>query len=77
LASGTVLRRLEAIQAAVSQKPMIVAEANGALRQAVSKIVIGAEAATITFHWHHAERPSEPLRFASRHQRFGMAPASR
>jgi DNA invertase Pin-like site-specific DNA recombinase len=72
LASQTVIRRLKAIQAAIAQTPMNVSEVNKALKQSVRKIVLNPEAATITFHWHHAEHPSEPLRFETRHQRFGV-----
>jgi hypothetical protein len=64
LASAGVLRRLEAIEHALTQKRLNVSEANKALKQAVSKIVMDTEGETLTFHWHHAEEPSDPIRFA-------------
>ena len=64
LASANVLRRLEAIEKALTQKRLNVSEVNKVLKQAVSKIVMDTKWGTLTFHWHHAEDPSEPLTFA-------------
>jgi predicted nucleic acid-binding Zn-ribbon protein len=69
--SAAVKRRVEAIQQALTQKPLKIAEANKSLRQAVSKVVMDTEDATMTVYWHHADEPSDPIRFKSRHQRFG------
>jgi DNA invertase Pin-like site-specific DNA recombinase len=64
LASANVLRRLAAIEKALTQTPLNVSDVNKALKQAVSKIVMDAEEGTLTFYWHHAEDPSEPITFA-------------
>jgi DNA invertase Pin-like site-specific DNA recombinase len=69
--NAAVKRRLGAIRHALTQKPLIVAETNKALKQAVSKIVMDTVDATMTVYWHHADDPSDPIRFNSRHQRFG------
>jgi DNA invertase Pin-like site-specific DNA recombinase len=68
--STAVMRRLDAIRQALTQKPLIVAEANKALKQAVSKIVMDTEDATMTVYWHHADEPSDPIYFVSRHKRW-------
>jgi DNA invertase Pin-like site-specific DNA recombinase len=64
LASASVLRRLGAIEKALTQKPLNVSDVNKALKQAVSKIVMDTDWGTLTFYWHHAEDPSEPITFA-------------
>jgi hypothetical protein len=64
LASAGVLRRLEAIERALTQKRLNVSDANRALKQAVGKIVMDTECGTLTFHWHHADEPSDPIHFA-------------
>ena len=64
-----MLRRLEAIEQALTQKRLNVSEANRALKQAVSKIVMDTERGTLTFHWHHADEPSYPMTFARVHGR--------
>jgi hypothetical protein len=64
LASASVLRRLDAIEKALTQKRLNVSEVNKTLKQAMSKIVMDVERGTPTFHWHHAEDPSEPITFA-------------
>ena len=57
-------RRLAAIEKALTQKPLNISDVNKALKQAVSKIVMDTDWGTLTFHWHHAEDPSEPITFA-------------
>jgi DNA invertase Pin-like site-specific DNA recombinase len=58
--SANVLRRLEAVRVALERKPINVTEANRALRQAVSRIVLDPEQVTLTIFWLHAEqRPQE------------------
>jgi hypothetical protein len=64
LASASVRRRLAAIEKALTQKPLNISDVNKALKQAVSKIVMDAERGTLTFHWHHAQDPSDPITFA-------------
>jgi Recombinase/Recombinase zinc beta ribbon domain len=64
LASASVLRRLAAIEKALTQRPLNVSDVNKALKQAVSKIVMDTDWGTLTFYWHHAEDPSEPITFA-------------
>jgi hypothetical protein len=70
LASKTVTRKLEAIRAAFRPKLLDVGEANRALRAAVGKIVINPEFASLEVFWHHAEEPSGPIPFYSRHMRW-------
>ena len=74
MSSATVMRRLDAIQGAVTNEPLSVFEANKALKQAVSKIVMDAEGATLSVHWHHADEPSEPIYFVSKHNRWDDQP---
>jgi hypothetical protein len=64
LASESVLRRLEAIEKTLIKKRLNVSEVNKALKRTVSKIVMDAERGTLTFHWHRADEPSEPITFA-------------
>jgi hypothetical protein len=64
LASASVLRRLTAIEKALTARPLNVSDVNKALKQAVSKIVMDTDWGTLTFYWHHAEDPSEPITFA-------------
>jgi hypothetical protein len=43
-------------------------EANKALKETVSRIVINPETAELLLHWHHAqEQPTDAGPFASRH----------
>ncbi len=66
-----VQRRLDALRNALRRKPLNVVEANKALKEAVSKIVLDAEAGRIAIHWHHAaERPTEGVPFFSKHTEF-------
>jgi hypothetical protein len=64
--SANVLRRLEAVRSALKRKPLNVAETNRALRQAVSRIVLDPERATLTFHWQHAEQLTQEVQFYTR-----------
>jgi predicted nuclease with TOPRIM domain len=68
LTSQTVARKLEALRAALKRDPLDVVEVNKALRQSVSKIVMHPEDATLQIYWHHAEEPSEPIHFYTRHK---------
>jgi hypothetical protein len=68
LASPYVARRLQTLEQTLTHKPLNVVEANKALKEAVSRIVINPEAAELVLHWHHApEQPTEAGPFASRH----------
>jgi DNA invertase Pin-like site-specific DNA recombinase len=68
LASPYVARRLQTLEQALTRKPLNVVEANKALKEAVSRIVINPESAELTLHWHHApDQPTEAGPFASRH----------
>jgi hypothetical protein len=69
LASPYVTRRLQALEQALTHKPLNVVEANKALKEAVSRIVIDPEASEL-LHWHHApEQPTQGGPFYSRHYR--------
>jgi pimeloyl-ACP methyl ester carboxylesterase len=61
LTSVNVKRRLDAARSALEREPINVTEANRALRQAVSRIVMDPEQSTLTIYWHHAEQPSEAV----------------
>jgi hypothetical protein len=81
LASPYVMRRLRALEQALirplTYKPLNVVEANKALKEAVGRIVINPETATLLLHWHHApEQPTDAGPFHTRHYRmFDGAPA--
>jgi predicted nuclease with TOPRIM domain len=68
LATPYVRRRLQALERALTHKPLNVVEANKALKETVSRIVINPETAELALHWHHApEQPTDAGPFASRH----------
>jgi hypothetical protein len=68
LASPYVARRLQALEHALTRKPLNIVEANKALKEAVSRIVFNPETAELTLHWHHApEQSTDAGPFASRH----------
>jgi recombinase/recombinase-like zinc beta ribbon protein/resolvase-like protein len=69
LARPYVQRRLTVLQEALLREPLNVVEANQALKEAVSKIVLDPEAAKLTIYWHHASEPSDGVPFFSRHFR--------
>jgi hypothetical protein len=64
--SANVVRRLEAVRAALEREPINVAEANRTLRQAVSRIVLEPERATLTIYWRHAEQWAQEVQFYTR-----------
>jgi hypothetical protein len=64
LASPYVARRLQALEQALTRKPLNVVEANKALKEAVSRIVINPET-EVTLHWHHA--PDQPTDAGNNH----------
>jgi DNA invertase Pin-like site-specific DNA recombinase len=68
LAKPYVTKRLLALEQALTRKPLSVVEANKALKEAVSRIVINPESAELALHWHHApEQPTDAGPFHSRH----------
>ena len=56
----------------LSSQPLDIRAANKALRQAISYVVMDAEDGTLTAHWHHAEQPSDPIYFVSKHIRWAQ-----
>ncbi len=70
LTAKTVTRKLEAIRTALLRKPLDVTETNRVLREAISRIVVDPEQAELVVWWHHADEPSEPIYFVSRHMRW-------
>jgi DNA invertase Pin-like site-specific DNA recombinase len=71
LAAPYVLRRLRALRDALKGKRFNVSAVNKTLKETVSKIVIDPEAGTFDIFWQHApERPTEGVRFFSRHTEF-------
>ena len=69
LARPYVKHKLAALEKMLLQKPLMVAETNRALKEAVSKVVLDPEAAMLIIHWHHASEPSYGVPFFSRHIR--------
>ncbi len=69
LAQPFVGRRLAALRDALAQRPLDVEQANKALREAVSKIVMDPEAASLSIHWHHSAQTTDNVSFQSRHCR--------
>jgi DNA invertase Pin-like site-specific DNA recombinase len=69
LSNATVIKRLRRMRDTLRKKPLDVKEANGALREAVSRIVVDPEAARLTIHWRHSEEPTDDIPFYSRHIR--------
>jgi hypothetical protein len=67
MARPYVRHRLSALSLALRRKPFNVTDVNKALREAVSKIVLDAEAGRLTIHWHHTSVPTDDVPFFSRH----------
>jgi DNA invertase Pin-like site-specific DNA recombinase len=67
VAKPNVQRRLSAVLAALTRKKINVSEANIAIKQAMQKIMIDPEQATLTISWHHLAEPTRPVAFHSRH----------
>jgi DNA invertase Pin-like site-specific DNA recombinase len=67
LTDANAIRRLEALRAALEREPVNVAEANKALRQAVSRIVLDPEQATLAIYWLHSEQPQEVQLYTRRY----------
>jgi DNA invertase Pin-like site-specific DNA recombinase len=63
-----VERRLQALGEALTREPFNVVEANKALKEAASKVVLNPEMRELTIYWHHAsDQPTEAGPFRSRH----------
>jgi DNA invertase Pin-like site-specific DNA recombinase len=60
LAPDRVERKLQALLAALTRKPFDVAVANGAMRQAIKKIVMDAENGELLIYWHHVADDADP-----------------
>jgi DNA invertase Pin-like site-specific DNA recombinase len=69
LASPSVQRKLMELKTALEQRPLNVSKTNAALKQAVSRIVVDPERATITIHWRHSDETRD-IWFYSRHFRW-------
>jgi hypothetical protein len=65
----TVARKLEALRAALKQ-PLNIVEANRAVRQAISRIVLSPQSGSMTIYWQHAEEPSEEILFGGKHMKW-------
>jgi DNA invertase Pin-like site-specific DNA recombinase len=66
LTSTNVLKRLDAVEKALTRVPMDTEEANKALRGAVSKMIMRPQAGRLDILWHHAEEPQETLFMTTR-----------
>jgi hypothetical protein len=75
LTSAGVRRKLEALQKALGHEPFDVVQVNIALKQAVQKIVMDVERASLDIYWHHVDEDALPqqLSFYSRHKRWETA----
>ena len=63
-----VRERIIEMRRALRERPLNVARANKAMKEALNKIVLDTEASTLAFHWHHApDSPTEDVPFTSRH----------
>jgi DNA invertase Pin-like site-specific DNA recombinase/flagellar motility protein MotE (MotC chaperone) len=68
LAKPYVQRRLQTLEQALTRKPLNIVQANKALKEAVSRVVINPESAELLLHWHHApDQPTDAGPFASQH----------
>jgi DNA invertase Pin-like site-specific DNA recombinase len=73
LTDRRVKRRLDALEAVLSTKPLDVVKANTALRDAVSKIVLDIDTSELRIHWHHvADDESQEITWWTRHQRWDV-----
>src|SRR5207244_3710630 len=76
LAGPYVAKRLARLQSALTADPLDVPNANAALKEAVRKITMDPEAATLTIQWRHTNQAGAPLMFHSRHSKVFGATAS-
>jgi len=66
LSSTNVLKRLAAVEKALTREPMDTEEANKALRGAVRKMIMRPQEGRLDILWHHADEAQETLFFTSR-----------
>lgn len=66
LTSTNVLKRLEAVEKALTAEPMDTEGANKALRGAVRKMIMRPQEGRLDILWHHAEEPQGMLFITSR-----------
>ena len=66
---GDVKHKLAVLEETLLREPLNVADANRALKETVSKIVLDPEAAMLAIYWHHASEHSDGVPFVSRHFR--------
>lgn len=59
MASAGVVRRLEAIEQGLTEKPLDVPKVNRALREAVERIVMHPAEGRLEVYWRHADEPQE------------------
>jgi hypothetical protein len=50
-----VTQRLEALRVALKKSPIDVTQANGAMKEAIEKLVLDPEKATLFVHWRDAD----------------------
>ena len=61
LTSTNVMKRLAAVETALTRKPIDTEDANKALRSAVHRMVMKPKEGVLEIYWHHAEEPQEVL----------------
>jgi DNA invertase Pin-like site-specific DNA recombinase len=66
LTSTNVMKRLAAVEKALTRKPMDTDEANKALRSAVHRMVMKPKEGVLEIYWHHAEEPQTVVFVTSR-----------
>jgi hypothetical protein len=63
-----VKRRLDALEAVLSTKPLDVVKANSAMRDAVREIVLDLEQSELRIRWHHvADDEPQEITWITRH----------
>lgn len=71
LTDRRVKRRLEALEAVLSTKPLDVVKANAAMREAIRRIVLDLDKSELRIHWHHvADDEPQDLLWITRHHRW-------
>jgi DNA invertase Pin-like site-specific DNA recombinase len=75
LTTASVRDRLKAVKKALWSNTSDVVTTNQALRQAMSGIVMNAEAGTLEVHWHHAAEDVQMIHLQTKHKRWDASPA--
>ncbi len=70
ITSTNVTLRLAAVEKALTQEPIDVAEANKALRGAVRKLIMRPQETAMDILWHHADEPQKIFFYTSRSRLF-------